>query len=134
MATAYLTTNPSSALAGGLQDRKRANALPPSLRARVMRRAWEMFRKSYDYPRVPFRSIGRACFIACLRCAWHEAREIVQLASYGVERLTNLKLAASEPPHVTGITTRFWEDPKQYLARANAVRMYDAALALAGAR
>lgn len=119
----------------GLQDiKRRASALPPSLRARVMARAWEMFRASYNYPRVPFRSIGRACFTACLRLAWEEIREIAHMATYGAERLLALKEAASQPHFGTGITTRFWEHPEKLVARLNAIRMYDAALVLAVAR
>lgn len=118
-----------------LRDIKRnANGLPPSLRARVMRRAWEMFRNSYGYPGVPFRSIGQHCFNAVLRLAWEEAREIARMATYGVERLQALKEAASQPYFGTGIRTHFWEAPEKLLARLHAIRLYDAALALAVSR
>lgn len=42
----------------------------------VMTRAWEMFRKTYSYPAVPFKSIGRKCFAGCLRNAYQEARQL----------------------------------------------------------
>ncbi len=43
--------------------------------AEVMRRAWALFSFNYNYPLVPFRSIGRRCFAWALRTAWAEARQ-----------------------------------------------------------
>jgi hypothetical protein len=39
-----------------------------------MSRAWAIFRETYNYPRIPFRSIGRQCFAWALRKAWAELR------------------------------------------------------------
>ena len=38
----------------------------------VMNRAWTIFRETYNYPRMPFRFIGRPCFAWALRKAWAE--------------------------------------------------------------
>ena len=54
----------------------------------VMRRAWAIFRETYRYPAVPFRSIGRRCFASALRMAWAEARRAAELAATPVEPLT----------------------------------------------
>jgi hypothetical protein len=49
--------------------------------ATVMRRAWAIFSETYGYPRMPFRSIGRACFAWALRKAWAEVRSAAELAA-----------------------------------------------------
>ena len=49
-------------------------------RTDIITRAWFLFREHYDYPAIPFRSIGRACFNACLRAAWAKHRAEVDLA------------------------------------------------------
>jgi hypothetical protein len=41
----------------------------------VMSRAWAIFRATYHYTAIPFRSIGRKCFAWALRAAWAEVRE-----------------------------------------------------------
>lgn len=51
----------------------------------IMIRAWAIFRETYGYPAVPFRSIGRACFTWALRRAWHEAREAARVAAIPAE-------------------------------------------------
>jgi hypothetical protein len=53
----------------------------------VMSEAWRIFRETYNYPYVSFRSIGRRCFASALRLAWARARELVRLASLGSEAL-----------------------------------------------
>jgi hypothetical protein len=40
-----------------------------------MRRAWAIFRQTYNYPAIPFRRIGRSCFAWALRQAWQEAKQ-----------------------------------------------------------
>ena len=46
----------------------------------VMQRAWELFRATYNFPAIPFRSIGRPFFASCLRMAWAEAKRASALA------------------------------------------------------
>jgi hypothetical protein len=53
----------------------------------IMSEAWRIFRETYNYPYVSFRSIGRRCFASALRLAWAKARELVRLASLGSEAL-----------------------------------------------
>jgi hypothetical protein len=53
-----------------------------------MARAWEIFRATYGYPSVPFRSIGRECFAWALRKAWWEVRKARALAAMPAERLS----------------------------------------------
>lgn len=55
-------------------------AMPKFDRASIMRRAWALFRQTYRYPDIPFRSIGRPCFTSCLRKAWAEARKATDVA------------------------------------------------------
>jgi hypothetical protein len=53
-----------------------------------MSRAWAIFRNTYGYPTVLFRSIGRQCFAWALRKAWWEVREARALAVMPAERLS----------------------------------------------
>ena len=46
-----------------------------------MRRAWVIFRQTYNYPAIKFSDIGRKCFGWALRQAWVEAREAARLAA-----------------------------------------------------
>lgn len=50
-------------------------------RAAVMSAAWQIFRETYNYPRVSFRSIGRQCFAWALKEAHRRAREAARLAA-----------------------------------------------------
>ena len=50
------------------------------VRSDPMSRAWEIFRQTYGYPRIPFQSIGRSCFAWSLRKAWAERRQAEKLA------------------------------------------------------
>src|SRR5215207_745499 len=51
----------------------RADSANTTVAPAVMTRAWAIFRETYDYPRMPFRSLGRRCFVWALRAAWAEA-------------------------------------------------------------
>lgn len=53
-------------------------------RQNVMRRAWAIFRQTYNYPALSWKSVeysDRRCFGSCLRCAWAELREATRLSS-----------------------------------------------------
>ena len=50
-------------------------------RKAVMTRAWVIFRQTYNYPAVRFRSIGRPCFAWALKEAWRQAREAARIAA-----------------------------------------------------
>jgi hypothetical protein len=52
-----------------------------SIQADAMRRAWVIFRQTYNFPRIKFSDIGRKCFAWALRQAWVEAREAARLAA-----------------------------------------------------
>ena len=39
------------------------------------------FPQTYNYPAVPFKSIGRKCFAWALRRAWAEAKEAARIAA-----------------------------------------------------
>jgi hypothetical protein len=52
-----------------------------TMQANVMARAWVIFRQTYRYPAIPFRSIGRKCFAWALRKAWSEAKEAARVAT-----------------------------------------------------
>lgn len=51
----------------------------------IMSRAWAIFRQTYNYPAIPFRSIGRPCFAWALRRAWAEAKEAARIAAIPAE-------------------------------------------------
>ena len=46
--------------------------MKPSIQADAMRRAWVIFRQTYNYPAIKFSDIGRKCFAWALRQAWVE--------------------------------------------------------------
>lgn len=50
-------------------------------RAAVMNAAWQIFRETYKYPAIPFRSIGRECFAWALKEAHRRAREAARIAA-----------------------------------------------------
>jgi hypothetical protein len=52
-----------------------------SIQADAMRRAWAIFRRTYNYPRIKFSDIGRKCFAWALRQAWVEARDAARIAA-----------------------------------------------------
>jgi hypothetical protein len=52
-----------------------------SIQADAMRRAWVIFRQTYNYPQIKFSDIGRRCFAWALRQAWVEAREAARVAA-----------------------------------------------------
>jgi hypothetical protein len=56
-------------------------------RSALMARAWAIFRDTYDFPRIPFLSIGRRCFASALRMAWGEHRAAAILAAEPTEKL-----------------------------------------------
>ena len=56
-------------------------AMPKIDRGALMRRAWAIFRQTYNYPQIKFSDIGRKCFAWALRKAWVEAREAARVAA-----------------------------------------------------
>jgi hypothetical protein len=52
-----------------------------SIQADAMRRAWVIFRQTYNFPQIKFSDIGRKCFAWALRQAWVEAREAARVAA-----------------------------------------------------
>src|ERR1700688_4364516 len=52
-----------------------------SIQADAMRRAWAIFRRTYNFPRIKFSDIGRKCFAWALRQAWVEVREAARVAA-----------------------------------------------------
>lgn len=50
-------------------------------RSAIMHQAWTIFRSTYHYPAVPFRSIGRPCFAWALREAWRQERAAARVAA-----------------------------------------------------
>ncbi len=52
-----------------------------SIQADAMRRAWAIFRRTYNFPAIKFSDIGRKCFAWALRQAWVEARKAARLAA-----------------------------------------------------
>ncbi len=54
--------------------------MKPSIQQDAMRRAWAIFRQTYNYPAIKFSDIGRKCFAWALRQAWVEAREAARIA------------------------------------------------------
>jgi hypothetical protein len=52
-----------------------------TIQADAMRRAWVIFRQTYNFPQIKFSDIGRKCFAWALRQAWVEAREATRIAA-----------------------------------------------------
>ena len=105
--------------------------MPAALRLGVLARAWAIFRASYNYPRVPFRSIGRACFAWALKAAWVEARQTARLADLSVEGLKVATAKASEPHVRVGLSTSYSDRADEVMARENTVRALTSAMAFA---
>ncbi|KQO49959.1 hypothetical protein ASF08_22755 [Methylobacterium sp. Leaf85] len=105
--------------------------MPAALRRGVLARAWAIFRESYNYPRVPFLSLGWGCFTWALKKAWAEARETVRLAGLGVEAL---KAADAIEPRVrVGLSTSYTDSIHVVAARNNVARLRASAMAYAAA-
>lgn len=51
----------------------------------IMKAAWAIFRETYHYPAVPFRSLGRKCFGWALSEAYRRARAAARIAAIPVE-------------------------------------------------
>ena len=56
-----------------------------SIQQDAMRRAWAIFRRTYNFPQIRFSDIGRKCFAWALRQAWVEAREAARVAALSPE-------------------------------------------------
>jgi hypothetical protein len=73
-------------------------------RQTIMLRAWAIFRQTYHYPAVPFRSLGHPCFAWALRRAWAEAREAARAAAIPTEakaaRIDGLRRALELVPYI----------------------------------
>jgi hypothetical protein len=52
-----------------------------SIQQDAMRRAWAIFRQTYNFPQIKFSDIGRKCFAWALRQAWVEVREAARVAA-----------------------------------------------------
>lgn len=50
-------------------------------RRAIMQAAWQIFRETYRYPAVPFRSIGRKCFAWALSEAHRRAKVAAKIAA-----------------------------------------------------
>jgi hypothetical protein len=52
-----------------------------TIQADAMRRAWAIFRQTYNFPQIKFSDIGRKCFAWALRQAWIEAKAAARVAA-----------------------------------------------------
>ena len=63
-------------------------------KSKLMKRAWEIFKSTYRYPEIPFKSIGWLCFASCLKMAWAEFKRPVIVSSKPLpEQLASLQYA-----------------------------------------
>ncbi len=63
-------------------------------KSKIMKRAWEIFRSTYSYPEIPFKSIGWLCFASCLKMAWAEFKRPVAVDTRPLpEQLASLQYA-----------------------------------------
>ena len=83
-----------------------ADAVHTTGPSRVMRRAWQIFRETYHYPAVPFRSIGRPCFNSCLRQAWAEYRKARALSETATDTLE--RAAENYRRRIADLSYRGW--------------------------
>lgn len=94
-------------------------------RRSVMTRAWAIFRQTYNYPGIPFRSIGRRCFAWALRRAWAEAKDAARIAAIPAPvKATRADALKSE----LGLLT-YREDYRAACARSREIETELAALA-----
>lgn len=106
--------------------------IPASLRSRIMSRAWEIFRETYNYPRVPFSGIGRACFAWALKRAWSEARDAVDLAArHNAETLKIWIAETRQPAHRVGLSSSYAGSSRDLMERMDRRRRFERALAVA---
>src|SRR5260370_6364435 len=63
--------------------------MKPLIQQDAMRRAWAIFRRTYNFPQIKFSDIGRKCFAWALRQAWVEAREAARVAAMTPEATTD---------------------------------------------
>jgi hypothetical protein len=91
-----------------------------------MAEAWRIFRETYNYPYVSFRSIGRHCFASALRRAWARARNIVQLAALGREELVSRINSLRTEHELLGYSYGRGVDQARAELRASEARIQDA--------
>jgi len=76
----------------------------PTIQADAMRRAWAIFRRTYNFPQIKFSDIGRKCFAWALGQAWVEAREAARLAALSpaikAERIETLETLISHAGYI----------------------------------
>jgi hypothetical protein len=75
-----------------------------SIHADAMRRAWVIFRRTYNFPQIKFSDIGRKCFAWALRQAWIEAKEAARIAALSpavkAERIETLRSLISHAGYI----------------------------------
>lgn len=95
-------------------------------KSEIMRRAWAIFRETYNHPAIPFRSIGRQCFAWALREAWRQARAAAATAA--IPLATRQARAAQLRDELAFLTYR--DDYRAASVRRTAIQSELAALAL----
>ena len=84
----------------------------------IMTAAWALFRETYHYPAVPFKSLGRQCFGWCLSETYRRAKEAARIAAIPndvkAERIAKLKWQLELTPYI--------ESYLQSTGRARALR------------
>lgn len=82
-------------------------AMPKVARAEVMRGAWAIFRRTYKFPTIKFKDIGRKCFAWALRQAWIEVREATRVAALSealkAERIETLEATIARANYVDSV-------------------------------
>jgi hypothetical protein len=75
-----------------------------SIQADAMRRAWVIFRRTYNFPQIKFSDIGRNCFAWALRQAWVEAKAAARVAAMTpaakVNRIATLETLISHAGYI----------------------------------
>src|ERR1700704_595253 len=97
-----------------------------SIQQDAMRRAWVIFRRTYNFPQIKFSDIGRKCFAWALRQAWVEAREAARLAALSpavkAERIETLNALIASAGYIEsgsqwkGTITRLRDEIRQLQA------------------
>lgn len=109
---------------------KHFTKIPAPLRKGIMKRAWEIFREHYNYPSVPFKAIGRACFSWSMKLAWAEARDAAEIAeAMPVSEIMIRIRETDQPDRAVGLSSSYIGSGRELMDRMARRRRFERALA-----
>ncbi len=98
-------------------------------KSKIMKRAWEIFKSTYRYPEIPFKSIGWLCFASCLKMAWAEFKRPVIVSS----RPLSEQLASLQSAHMLNqMSDNFYYTNGGYAAAMRQIKTLESQIAAEG--